>query len=278
MSESVVFWYGCNVLRHGDIIHACVELMKAVGVESTAVGGPSYCCGTSKDSSLQAAEGMARRTVEKFNDFGKNVVTWCPSCHRHMNSFMTGYNETSFEVSHFAQLLHQRRDRLASRLTQAVERKVLLHKHFGFHEVDINPLVADLLRMVPGLTLIDPDYAAPGHMCSALQAVPAAMKDVTHATVDRANASAVDAVVTVFHSCQRLLCGLEASENFRVMNYVNILAEALGLQMHDEYGAWKKAADDEAIAALVGADRITKVGEAFFRRALLPEIKSKPLK
>src|SRR5262244_2076179 len=93
-SERVVFWYGCNAVRHGDIIHHAIDLLRAAGVEPEPAGGPSYCCGTQKDDKLHAAEGMAKRTVSKFNEFetGK-VVSWCPSCYRHMNSFMGQYND-----------------------------------------------------------------------------------------------------------------------------------------------------------------------------------------
>ena len=27
----ITFWYGCNVLRHGDIVHACMDLLRALG-------------------------------------------------------------------------------------------------------------------------------------------------------------------------------------------------------------------------------------------------------
>ena len=66
MNDRVVFWYGCNVLRHGDIIHSAIEVLRAVGIESSPVGGPSYCCGNSKDGNLRTSEGMSKRTVEKF--------------------------------------------------------------------------------------------------------------------------------------------------------------------------------------------------------------------
>ena len=38
----------------------------------------------------------------------------------------------------------------------AGDRILCQHLHFGFHEVDVNPLVADLLRLVPGLELALP--------------------------------------------------------------------------------------------------------------------------
>jgi len=79
MSEKVVFWYGCNVVRHGDIIHGSIEILRAIGLEVAPVGGPSYCCGTSKDANLRAADGMAKRTVGKFNDLAIRLAEDAPA-------------------------------------------------------------------------------------------------------------------------------------------------------------------------------------------------------
>ena len=181
--EKVVFWYGCNVVRHGDIIHSSIEILRAIGLEVAPVGGASYCCGTTKEANLRAAAGMAKRTVAKFNELGAavgtdKVVTWCPSCYRHMGQFMNGYTEPQFSVSHFTQIVHARREQLRERLVHPIERRVVLHKHIGFREVDVNPLVEDLLRLIPGIEVVASDVAVPGHMCSALVAVPQAIKDV----------------------------------------------------------------------------------------------------
>ncbi|HKA42915.1 MAG TPA: (Fe-S)-binding protein [Burkholderiales bacterium] len=279
-SERVVFWYGCNVVRHGDIIHYAIDLLRAAGIEPEPAGGPGYCCGTMKDANLQAAEGMAKRTVGKFNAFETDkVVTWCPSCHRHMNQFMGEYTEANFTVSHFVQILHRNRERLARAFVHPVSQRVLLHRHVGFHEVaDLNELICDLLRLVPGLTLIESEHLAPGHMCSALVPVPAALKDVTRRLCDDARAHQVDTVATVFHSCQRMMCGLEAHEPFRVVNYVALLGAALGRVYPDEYKSWKTAATEEEIRARVGPERIEKMGEPLFENALLPELLRRPQK
>ncbi len=278
-SEKITFWYGCNVVRHGDIIHGAIALLEAVGIEVTPAGGAGYCCGTAKDGNLRAAEGMAKRTVEKFNAHGTGqVVSWCASCDRHMNGFMGEYTQPQFELSHFTQILHARRDVLAAKLTRRVERKVMLHRHFGFHEVDVNPLVEDLLRLVPGLTLVESGTAAPGHMCSALSRVPAALKDVTRGLCDEAVARGADTVATVFHSCHRLLCALEGSEPFKVVNYVNLLTESMGLEFHDDYKSWKLAGSEEAVIATVGRERVAAMGEKLFRESMLPELLKQPVK
>ena len=279
MSEKITFWYGCNVVRHGNIIRGAMALLEAVGYEVQPAGGAGYCCGTAKDANLRAAEGMGKRTVEKFNAHGNGaLVSWCPSCYRHMNSFMGEYTQPQFTLSHFTQILHARREQLAPKLVHRVERKVMLHKHFGFHEVDVNPLVADLIRLIPGVELIDPEFAAPGHMCSALSRVPAALRDVTRETCKLAAAQRVDTVATVFHSCQRLLCGLEGTEPFSVINYVNLLTESMGLDLQDDYKDWKLADSEEEVVSRVGAERIAAMGEKLFHESILPELMRRPQK
>jgi Fe-S oxidoreductase len=280
MSERVVFWYGCNAIRHGDIIHGAIALLRAVGIEPEPAGGPAYCCGTTEDGNPQSAAGMAERTVRKFNRSGRDqVVTWCPSCHRHMGTFMTGVASADFEVVHIIEMLHARRHLLAPLLTQRIERKVVLHAHTGFHEVDANPMVANLLRLIPGLDVVVTDYSAPGHMCSALAAVPAAMKDVVRRNVELVSAHEADALVSVFHSCQRLLCGLRTTDGIEVVNYVKLLCEAMGLApAPDEYAQWKNAGSDAAIMAQIGPERVAKVGAKTFAALVLPELRRLPEK
>lgn len=278
MTDRVVFWYGCNVLRHGDIIHAAIEVLRAAGVESSPVGGPGYCCGNPKDANLRAAEGMAVRTVEKFNARPEEqVVTWCPSCHRHMGTFMSQYTEPNFEVAHITQVLHRRREQLAPRLIHPVNRRVVLHQHSGFQETNVNVLAADLLRMVPGLTLLESTHAAPGYMCAGLMGTPAAMQANTRRVCEDAQAAAAQDVVTIFHSCQRLLCGLEATEPFGVVNYITLLARALGFEFQDEYKAWKNAGTPDAVLARIGPERVERLGEARLAQ-LMPDILRKPVR
>ena len=294
MKEAITFWYGCNVLRHGDIIRSCLDILRALEFDALPVGGPDYCCGTVKDANQTTAGGMATRTVGRFNALAEGsgtqasagggrgatargrVVAWCPSCHAHMHDFIERTNDTQFTMTYLVDLIYAHREKLAPLLVHPVPLRVLVHKHVGFNElVGVNRIVPELLRMIPGLTVVEDDYLAPGYMCASLVAVPGAMEDMFGHTVAALQASGADAVVSIFHQCYRELCGLEAQGVTQAYNYVQLLARSMGLEYEDEYKAWKKAG--AGAAELLGEARVAKVGVQFFERALLPELKKRPV-
>lgn len=275
VTERVTFWYGCNVLRHGDIIHACLDILRALGYEPQPVGGPDYCCGTVKDANQMAAGGMAVRTVGRLNERAARVVAWCPSCHSHMHDFMQHAAERRFDMTYLVELLHARREELAPLLVHPVPMRIVLHQHVGFNElVPVNRMVPELLATIPGVEVLEAGYVAPGYMCASFAAVPKALEDIHANTARAAKKSGADAVVTIFHQCYRELLGLDAAGVTPVYNYIQLLARAMGLAYEDEYKAWKRAG--EGAAALIGADRIEKVGVTFYERAILPELKKRP--
>jgi len=275
VSEAVTFWYGCNVLRHGDIIHSCLDILRALGFEPSPVGGPDYCCGTVKDANQMTAGGMATRTVGRFNERGAPVVAWCPSCHSHMHDFMEHGNDRQFDITYLVDLLHANRAKLAPLLVHAVPMRVMLHQHVGFNElVPVNRMVPELLGMIPGVQVVYGGYVAPGYMCASFAALPKALDDIHANTVRAARASGADAVVTTFHQCYREIVGLDAAGAAPVYNYIQLIARSMGLAYEDEYKAWKRAG--EGAKELIGAERIAKVGIEFYERAILPELKKRP--
>ena len=276
MNEAITFWYGCNVLRHGDIIRSCLDILKALGFDALPAGGPDYCCGTVKDSNQTTAGGMATRTVGRFNAIGRGrVVAWCPSCHSHMHDFIDRTNDTQFAMTYLVDLLYANRDKLAPLLVHPVPLRVLVHRHIGFNDlVEVNRIVPELLRLIPGVEVVEDDYLAPGYMCASLVAVPGAMDDMFAHTVRAAQAAGAEAVVSIFHQCYREFCGLEALGVTPVYNYIHLLARSMGIAYEDEYKAWKKAG--AGAAELVGEERVARVGVQFFERALLPELKKRP--
>jgi Fe-S oxidoreductase len=277
--RKITLWYGCNVLRHGDIVHTCLDVLRALGYEASPVGGPDFCCGSTKDANVVAADGMASRTVDKLNRRGnERVVSWCPSCHAQSLELMSKGYEPRFRNEYFVELLYENRARLKPLLKEPVPLRVFIHRHMGFNDkVAVNEMVPELLALIPGLEIVEdahsPAFRAPGYMCAHLVTVPPAMTRMVRETEARMQASGATALVTLFHQCQRELVGLEAQGVTQVYNYMQLVARSMGLAYEDEYKAWKKAG--AGAAAMIGNERLQKVGVQFFDRAMLPELLKK---
>lgn len=270
----ITFWFGCNMLRHAEMIRLSIMLLERVGYDVSAAGGPAYCCGTAHDHQPRGASNMASRTVARFNESAEKdgrstVVTWCPSCHMHMSDIMAPGNATAFDVTHITELLTDCADRLAPLLTVPVPRRVLLHRHLGFAtHVPVNDRVVGLLTRIAGLELVE-GPAHPGHMCSALAAVPGALTTAAHGTWTAAVASHADTVCTIFHSCHRELSALDGRDGVRIRNWVQLVAEAMGIDASDAYLGWRNGGAPD-VAAIERAD------QSNYHALVEPELRKPP--
>jgi len=266
-----LFWYGCNMTRHAEIIRISAHLLACAGVPAAPIGGPGACCGSPKESQPRIAEGMARRTMSHFNDSGaKQVITWCPTCHMNLDDFMGATQEPRFGHSHVTEALWQRRDALAPLLTRPVAGRVLVDTHTGFNDrAPVNEAVLGLLRLVPGLEVLEHPYRGASYMCFGLAGVPGALPAHLERLVAAAREVEADTIVSIFHSCHRELVGLEKTHGFQVRNWAHILGESAGLPHGDEYKEWRNSADP---AALIGSERIAAAGADAVEKYVLPEL------
>jgi Fe-S oxidoreductase len=52
----ITFWFGCNMLRHAEMIRLSIMLLERAGYDVRAADGPAYCCGTAHDQSTAGSE------------------------------------------------------------------------------------------------------------------------------------------------------------------------------------------------------------------------------
>lgn len=267
----ITFWFGCNMLRHAELIRLSMSLLERAGFDVEAAGGPGYCCGTPYDHAPGAASNMAARTVERFNSASKDegrgtVVTWCPSCHMHMSDIMAPGNVTHFDVAHITEVLAEAGDKLVPLMVNPVRRRVLLHRHIGFAtHAPVNDRVASVLGRIPGLEIVE-GPAVPGHMCSSIGAVPGALKPHLEATWKSAVDANCDTVATIFHSCHREVAGLDGRGGIEVRNWVHLVAEAMGLDAGDAYRSWRKGEAPDATA-------ISRADPRLYKQLIEPELR-----
>ena len=274
--ERAVFWYGCNLLRHGDILRLTARFLEAVGVDAAPRGGPSHCCGSTTEHNARITEGMGRRTVAAFNATGRDkVITWCPSCHMNMDDLMAPETPAQFATTHVTEVLWERRAALQKLLVHPVPLRVLLHRHAGFQpRVAVNDLVSSLLRLIPGLDLVEDEEALPGHMCSALAGVPGALAAAHEANLAAMARHGADTLCTIFHSCHREAVALERGRAMTVMNWVHLLARSAGFDYRDEYKNLRNADD---LRAALDDGALARVGADVFTHLLEPELRRKPV-
>jgi Fe-S oxidoreductase len=251
--HDVVLYLGCNVLRTSHMIRTVTAVFDRLGLDYVAVGGPTYCCGIvhHQQGDAAAGGGMSRRTLELFARFApREVVMWCPSC-------IYFYDEVQqarlpFPVRHTAEFLADQLPRV--RFTQEVPGRVALHGHaHGAAREREAAAGRRLLAAVPGLTVVpleaDPRF---GRTCSpavqqavGVEAWDAAVRE----QIARAADAGAGTLATIYHGCQRLMCGFEAGAPLAIEHYLSVFARGLGIAFEDTYKRWVLAGDPERVLA-----------------------------
>ncbi len=152
-----------------------------------------------------------------------------------------------FEMTPFLLFLKTRFEDLRPMLKQPVPLRIALHKHPGVKGVV--EAGTDLLRMVPGIEIVDLGQPAVGLMSNALNALPDYKRELQLAELEAAAAAEVDALVAIYHVDHRELCAHERDWPFRIVNILDIVGESMGLHHADHFKRLKIMQDADAIVA-----------------------------
>jgi Fe-S oxidoreductase len=252
-----VLYLGCNVLRTVHLAEAIVAVLQALGVDFITLGGPSNCCGIvhHRNGDKDLSSRLTRHTLDKFSAVRpRAVLTYCPSCHAHMDEVLPG-GEIPFDLPylHVTEFIAQRLERLEFR--RRIERRIALHAHAAFPQqrTDTAHTLA-ILRAVPGLEVVElPAGAEWGRACipNGIAALGVGrFGGMVAGMFAQARAEGCDGLAAVYHSCYRELLPREADHGLELLNYVELLAAALGLGPFEaRYKTFKLAQDPEAAYA-----------------------------
>src|SRR5262245_54323129 len=259
-SPDVVMYLGCNVLKTPHIAVLCLEVLDRIGTRYAVFGGPANCCGVIQfragDTATSGRLGV--NTVRGFAATGApRVLTWCPTCNIQLGEIVMPAAETGFSLEHVVPYIADRIDLLRPHLVHPVRRRVALHEHPGVSGVTEG--VVKILRAIPGLELIDLESPRVGYMCNSLAPVAAFKRELHARELAAAEAAGVDALVGIYHACHRELCAHEATVPFRVVNFLELVGEAMGVERPDLFKQWKMMQDVDRVLAEVG-DQVERAG------------------
>lgn len=243
----VVFYVGCNAIRTPHLLFNAMYVLDAIGADYEVVGGPGTCCGIIHqkwEGELATGERVTAGTLRKFEGFKpERVLTWCPSCQLHLGESLAGFRRTSFDLDHVTDFFVAHEERLHAKFVRPVPRKAVLHAHIGLTDLGRN--VAVLLAAIPGLQLVEtvwePGYTCGGSGCNKAPKLAA----LEHARLlDRVRETGADVLVTFYHGCHASFVGAEKEGRFRILNFTDLLVEALGGVPHEDRFKRYRLADD----------------------------------
>jgi heterodisulfide reductase subunit D len=249
-----VFYTGCNVLKTPHMALLALDIMDALGVTYKVMGGPTHCCGVVqlRTGDTEVSGRAATASLDKLAEGKTGVISWCASCHVQFTETTIPTIEKirgarPFEMTPFMLFLATRFDELRPMLRQPVPMRIALHKHPGVKGV-VEAGTA-LLRMVPGIEIVDLQQPAVGLMSNALNALPDYKRSLQRAELEAAQAAGVDALVAIYHVDHRELCAHERDWPFRIVNILDIVGASMGLHHDDHFKRLKIMQDADAIVA-----------------------------
>jgi heterodisulfide reductase subunit D len=279
--HEIVLYLGCNVLRTSHMIRTITAIFDRLRLDYVAVGGPTFCCGIvhHQHGDAAAADGMSHRTLELFGRFRpREVVMWCPSC-------IYFYDEVQqirlpFPFRHATEFLVDQLPKLT--FSRDVPARVALHHHAQSEPRRREGLAARrLLESVPGLRYVEIDPEARfGRICT--QAVQhqvglATWDRLVLDEIDRARAAGADTLATIYHGCQRLICGFEAERPIAIEHYLSVFARGLGIEFEDKFKTYRLWQDPERVlAATTPCQRANNVDPARARALVEATFGSRP--
>ncbi|RWE14766.1 MAG: (Fe-S)-binding protein [Mesorhizobium sp.] len=248
-----VFYTGCNVLKTPHIALLALDIMDKLSISYQVMGGPSHCCGISqlKSGDAEMTGRMGSSSMEKLSHsrLGQ-VITWCPTCYVQFTENILPTVERQrgsrpFEMSPFMRFLGDRLAQLKPHLQHRVDIRVALHKHPGV--AGVVEAATEILRMVPGIELIDLHQPAVGLQSVHVGVLPKFKRELQLRELEAARDAGVDALVAVYHSDHRELCAHERDWPFRIINILEVVGESMGLHHHDRYKQLKVMQDADQI-------------------------------
>ena len=247
----VVLYLGCNVLRTTHLMRTVTDVFKLLDVKFVSVGGAAYCCGIQhhNQGDAKAALSVAETTVQNFKKFQpERVVMWCPSCIYFYDDIMDMRED--FEFQHVTEFLVENLDKLDFQPQSPT--KVSLHYHTGRAQSDAEAQSAiKLLNLLPGVEFVD----VGSDPRLSRQCTPAAREQLGaeewDGLINESFQAAVDfgadTFATLYHGCQRALCGYEKDFPLKVEHYLTLVGRALGIEYEDQFKKHVLMGDVDAI-------------------------------
>jgi heterodisulfide reductase subunit D len=254
-TPDIVFYTGCNVIKTPHIALLVLEVLDAIGVSYEVMGGTATCCGIQqfKQGDAKTAGRVAYNTIERLARPGASrVIAWCPSCHIQIGevalpAYEKSFDKIPFDIAPIAEFLAERLDRLRPLFAHPVRKRVALQERAALPGV--MTAVKEVLGAIDGLELVELDVEVVSTQASHLSVLPKYKADLRQREFAAAAEAGVTTFASIFHGCHRELVKFQPEVEFELLNFMELIGEAMGIHIPDLYKRLSMIGDVDAIVS-----------------------------
>ena len=251
----IVFYTGCNVTKTPHIALLVLEVLDALGVSYEVMGGVATCCGIQqfKQGDAKTAGRVAFNTIERLARPGASrVISWCPSCQIQIGevalpAYEDAYGRVPFDLSPIAEFFAERLDDLRPLFIHRVEKRVALQERAALPGIMV--AVKQVLSAIPGLEVVELDVPVVSTQASHLSVLPKYKAELREREFEAATAAGVTTFASIFHGCHRELVKFQPDVPFELVNFMELIGAAMGIEIPDLYKRLQMLGDINAIIA-----------------------------
>ncbi len=275
-----VFFPGCNVYFQPEKILNALDILDAIGDDYAFLPGLDYCCGDNHlfYGDINKGSDKANVLFDAALEFQPEaILLWCPTCLCRFDKYISASHAIPFEVLSFPKYLSENMNKLP--LTDSSSCTVTLHEacKSAYTGLDLHG-ARDVLQQVPGVKLIEMERNGSDAICCGSGAAcwfPDSCAQIRDNRLQEAAETGAKILATVCHYCGQTFLEQEASYDFTVTNYVNLVAEAIGIHRKDKFRQYKLWGDVDLIIENArkrigelpfGKKRVIEVLEAVFKK------------
>jgi heterodisulfide reductase subunit D len=254
-APDLVFYTGCNVIKTPHIALLVLEVLDALGVSYEVMGGNAVCCGIQqfKQGDAKTAGRVGYNTIERLSRPGASkVVSWCPSCQIQIGevalpAYQESHGTMPFDLSPITEFFAERLADLQPLFIHPVSKRVALQERAALPR--IVAAVKQVLNAIPGLEVITLDVPVVSTQASHLAVLPKFKAELREREFRAAAEAGVTTFASIFHGCHRELVQFQPDVTFELVNFMELIGEAMGIHIPDLYKRLSMMRDIDAIVA-----------------------------
>jgi len=244
-SAEYVFFVGCNVYKQPEKILNAIDIINMITHDWAFVPGINYCCGD-----LYNSQGKPEKATEVYNKLTKKIasyspkklILWCPTCNCRFAINNMSTEAIPFEIVTFGQFVAENMDKL--RFKNELKKTVTLHEacKTSYMGIDLES-VRKLLISIPNVELVEMEHHGKDTLCCGSEARghnPKCADLIKEKRLREAQYVNPDVLIDVCQFCHDTFAKDELSYEFKIENYVNFIAQSLGINREDKYKKYKQ--------------------------------------